>query len=269
LKYLIFSDLHANSFGLNKVLDYVSDHDIDRVFSLGDNVGYNSYPNECIDLIQKQNIESIKGNHECLVLNEISATTCKSERGQNTAFVTRNLLTESNRSFLKNLPFEKSINSDSIFIHAGFSSVYETVNTPQKAKINFGALKEKKKKIAFFGHTHRPGIYVYSNENETVETLPIDAELFIEKDKSYMINPGSCGEVRHGLPLSFVIYDDKKNTVRFELFNLSEKQIQIVNMNNKKVFGTTSFKRMPKQLKEKSKKIYYKIGKIKDGLLHC
>jgi len=82
VKYLIVSDLHANVFGLKTILNFKNNHKIDKLFFLGDIIGYNAFPKECIELFIKNNIKSIKGNHEALLLTEISFNTCGSENAQ-------------------------------------------------------------------------------------------------------------------------------------------------------------------------------------------
>jgi predicted phosphodiesterase len=265
LKYLIFADLHANKYGIKNILAFFKENGIDKMYCLGDIVGYNSYPNECVAFIKNNNIDSIKGNHECLVLDELSLSTCRSERSQNAIGVTKKILSEENRAFLKKMPDELQITQNSIGIHAGFSSVYETVNTIDKAKKNFDVLRQRGEKIAFFGHTHRPGSYVYNLKKESVTTFPIEKTLLIKEDELYLINPGTCGEPRHGLPLSFIVYDDVAGEVSFQVFDLSDENIADLKANNKRVFGTTSLKRFPRQVHEKTRKLYYKIGKIKDN----
>ncbi|MGB0775897.1 MAG: metallophosphoesterase family protein, partial [Akkermansiaceae bacterium] len=48
MKYAIVSDIHANLEALTSVLDDVSAHDVDRLICLGDVVGYNANPCECV-----------------------------------------------------------------------------------------------------------------------------------------------------------------------------------------------------------------------------
>ncbi|KAA3613254.1 MAG: metallophosphoesterase [Calditrichaeota bacterium] len=264
MKHLIFSDLHANLYGLEKVLEYASSNNINKIYCLGDLIGYNSFANECVDLIKKNNIKSIKGNHECLLLGEISMDTCKTERSQNAINVTQNLITKENSAFLKDLPVEMNI-EDSICVHAGFHSIYETINTFNKAQPNFNVLQKRGHKIAFFGHTHRPGVYSKKIGTENIDQIGFEKTLFLDDQNLYLINPGTCGEPRHGLPYSFIVYDDEQKSIDFEIFQLSANQMESVKKNNRKIFGTTSFKRLPNQVKEKSRKLYYKIGKIKDN----
>ena len=51
MKYAIISDLHANLEALEAVLADMRPH-ADAVICLGDIVGYNANPNECLELVQ-------------------------------------------------------------------------------------------------------------------------------------------------------------------------------------------------------------------------
>jgi len=60
---LILSDVHANLTALDAVLEDAGP--IDRVWCLGDIVGYGPDPNECIERIRSlPNLICVKGNHD-------------------------------------------------------------------------------------------------------------------------------------------------------------------------------------------------------------
>ena len=59
----IFSDLHGNLIALEKLISLQSD--IENWISLGDNINYGPWSNECVDILEsKLNCKSIMGNHE-------------------------------------------------------------------------------------------------------------------------------------------------------------------------------------------------------------
>ena len=63
MRTVIFSDLHGNLVALEKLISLHSD--IENWISLGDNVNYGPWSNECIDILEsKINCKSIMGNHE-------------------------------------------------------------------------------------------------------------------------------------------------------------------------------------------------------------
>ena len=63
-KIAFISDIHGNYEALKVVLDYLDKNKIDRIYSLGDVVGYNCQINEVCEELQKRKIPNIFGNHD-------------------------------------------------------------------------------------------------------------------------------------------------------------------------------------------------------------
>jgi len=71
MKYLIFSDVHSNLEALQAVEAYARRRKIDAYIFLGDLVGYNASPNECIQHIQRFSpIFMVRGNHDKAVAGQ-------------------------------------------------------------------------------------------------------------------------------------------------------------------------------------------------------
>lgn len=63
MRTVIFSDLHGNIIALEKLISLHTD--IKNWISLGDNINYGPWSNECVDILEsKLNCKSILGNHE-------------------------------------------------------------------------------------------------------------------------------------------------------------------------------------------------------------
>jgi len=70
MKYAIISDIHANLEALSKVLDKCKEEGVEKYICLGDIVGYNANPKECLQLIRGLDlIGCVKGNHDEYVSN--------------------------------------------------------------------------------------------------------------------------------------------------------------------------------------------------------
>jgi predicted phosphodiesterase len=65
LIYAIISDIHANAEALKAVLD-VDREKIEQIVCLGDVVGYNTEPNECVEILKQRSIPTILGNHDAV-----------------------------------------------------------------------------------------------------------------------------------------------------------------------------------------------------------
>lgn len=60
----VISDIHGNIFALNEVIKQIKDNNINRVYFLGDFVGYYYHPKQVFDELKKLNTTMIMGNHE-------------------------------------------------------------------------------------------------------------------------------------------------------------------------------------------------------------
>lgn len=64
----IISDIHANELALEAVLEDAEAHGVERIWCLGDIVGYGSDPVACLAQVKEIAQHVIKGNHEQAVL---------------------------------------------------------------------------------------------------------------------------------------------------------------------------------------------------------
>ena len=64
MRYAVICDVHSNLEALEAVLAEIKNQRIDRVVHLGDIVGYNANPNECVEICMSENITSIMGNYD-------------------------------------------------------------------------------------------------------------------------------------------------------------------------------------------------------------
>lgn len=64
MKYAIIADIHANWEGLQTVLADAQANKVTHYACLGDVVGYNANPKECLDVIRKMDMPVVKGNHD-------------------------------------------------------------------------------------------------------------------------------------------------------------------------------------------------------------
>ena len=69
MRYLIVSDIHANIHAFDAVLGRASD--FDKIWCLGDVVGYGPYPNECIQKLQEFPHVCVAGNHDWAALDRL------------------------------------------------------------------------------------------------------------------------------------------------------------------------------------------------------
>jgi predicted phosphodiesterase len=64
MRVAVFSDIHSNSLALINVLEDIKKEDFDKIFCLGDLVGYGPSPNRVIEIMRNSEIPTIIGNYD-------------------------------------------------------------------------------------------------------------------------------------------------------------------------------------------------------------
>lgn len=64
MKIAVISDIHGNHYALEAVMDDMRKEKVEKVFVLGDTVGYYYAPDIVFDLLEEWDYTLIKGNHE-------------------------------------------------------------------------------------------------------------------------------------------------------------------------------------------------------------
>lgn len=105
----IFGDLHANSQATEAVLADIEAANLDRVYCLGDLVGYGANPSETIDLVRNRDIPTIMGNYDDGVGFDRDDCGCaykddgERERGQRSLIWTRAEVDAERKQWLQSL----------------------------------------------------------------------------------------------------------------------------------------------------------------------
>jgi len=229
VRYLIFSDLHANLEALQAVLAQ-SAGVYDRALCCGDLVGYGADPNPVCDWVRLNCAAVVRGNHD-------RASTGQDDLewfnpvARNAAMWTLQALTPENAGYILALPRGPlTVESFQLF-HGSPCDEDEYVIAAGEADQAFSYLETR---VAFFGHTHVQGGFIWNQSRvETIlhppnrgdsQALPIDPEC------AYMINPGSTGQPRDGDPrAAYALYDTeaKEVTYRRVVYDVAAAQRKI------------------------------------------
>jgi len=202
--YAIFGDIHANLEALQTVLKDAASAGATHYVCIGDVVGYNANPHECVEIVQQLECPVVKGNHdEQAVMNDdLSAFNPLAAKA---LAWTRENLTENDKSWLRDLRMTRQVRD--------FTVVHSTLDTPQHWGYVFNQLDASASfsyqhtNVCFFGHTHVPRAYI---RDTSVLSLPLD-KLTTEMGKKYFINVGSVGQPRDGdWRSAYTLYDPNK-----------------------------------------------------------
>ena len=172
MKLALISDVHANVEALEATLNDIALRSVPRIVFLGDIVGYNTKPTECIALLRRANVLSIAGNHDCAACGRITTASFSSTAARAVAW-TRARMTRDDLAFLGALPLKATIDGALIAVHGalhpetGCESV--RLDTDERRLLTFKALMAHPSgaRICAFGHTHDAAVYEFRNGRMT------------------------------------------------------------------------------------------------------
>ena len=221
MRIAVIADIHANLEALQAVLERIHRLKVDEIVCLGDIVGYNANPNECVDIVRKEKILSVLGNHDACA-SGLEEPYRFNPLAQRALLWTREHLTEVNRSFLLELPRETRAHDHFLF-HGSIHNTNRYILSRDDIEDNFQSLAALPGavKLGFFGHTHVRTAFI---EHRGVISRELSLDLSISPEKRYLINPGSVGQPRDGDPrAAFLVYD---STDHFIIFHRVEYDIR-------------------------------------------
>jgi predicted phosphodiesterase len=213
MRTAIISDIHANLYGLRAFMQAVERLRVQRTLCLGDIVGYNPWPNECVRIIMDNAIPCIMGNHDRVAAGFVEPDEFNS-MAREAILWTRRVITEESRDFLMGLPDRYDVDASTIMVHGSPRDPDEYILTTGVARENMMFMKKEIGAcLGFFGHTHVPGIFDLTEGN----IIPVrDGKMDLKKGSICLVNPGSIGQPRDGQPgASFLVHDDEQETVEF------------------------------------------------------
>jgi predicted phosphodiesterase len=213
MRYALISDLHANLEALTAVLSEIDTLGIKNIVCLGDLVGYNTSPNECVEIIRERGIRCIMGNHDSRVAG-VETPDDFNYQALEALQWTRGVLTKENANFLKKLPRTLFIDERFLIFHGWLNDTDSYIFGARDAMKNFRLLKRyKKTNLCFFGHTHKSTTYVGMDGAVEINSGKV---VKISKKQDYLINPGAVGQPRDRDPrASFAVYDTRESSVTF------------------------------------------------------
>jgi predicted phosphodiesterase len=207
MRFAIFSDIHANLEALEAVLADAQARKCTRFVCLGDVVGYNANPHECVKRIRELDCPIVKGNHDEQA-SLVESSNDFNELAERAIQWTRDNLTEEDKAWLRDLPLRKQVRD--------FTIVHATLDMPARWGYVFNNLDAaasftyQHTSICFFGHTHVPMVFI---RDEGVRREQKEY-LHIEPAMKYFINTGSVGQPRDGnWRAAYCIYHSENNLV--------------------------------------------------------
>ncbi len=207
MRFAIFSDIHSNLEAFEAVLADARDNNCTDFVCLGDVVGYNANPHECVERVREMDCPVVKGNHDEQA-SLLESSRDFNEMAEAAIQWTRDHLTEADKEWLRDLKLQRQVRD--------FTIVHATLDTPEQWGYVFNNLDAaasftyQHTPVCFFGHTHVPMAFI---RDEGMQRRQID-KLRIEPGNKYFINVGSVGQPRDGdWRAAYCIYHIESNLV--------------------------------------------------------
>lgn len=207
MKFAIIADIHANLDALEVVLKDTKEQGCTHYVCLGDVVGYNANPHECLEIVREMGMPCVKGNHDeyCSSGEDLAGF------NPHAAFAvewTRAQLNEEEKAWLRDLRYSR--------LYQGFTLVHATLDGPQRWGYVFDKLAAaasftyQNTPLCFFGHTHVPVAFM----RDTMVRGGTYSKFKIEPGKKYFVNVGAVGQPRDNDPrAAYVVYDATEGTI--------------------------------------------------------
>ena len=220
MRIAVLSDIHSNLAALEAVRDDLQS--VDEIWVLGDIVGYGPQPNEVIRALQQMGARSVLGNHDGAAIGTVDPNDFNPD-AKTAVEWTATVLDPNARTYLASLP-EMRVSGDLTAVHGSpREPVWEYITSTAVAAANLASFRTW---LCLFGHTHIPAIFRASDGH--VEAISATAGDPVRLDaRRALINPGSVGQPRDGIPESaYAILDDRDATVEFHrvAYDIAETQ---------------------------------------------
>ena len=182
MQIAFISDIHGNIDALKAVFKEIVRLKIKKIFCLGDILNYYYQPDKCIDILIKNNVSCIKGNHETvffLTLKDKKKKLFFCNLYGNSIYINHKKLSNKHILFLKKLKSQKkiTINKKKFLLAHGSPWNANFYFYPNSKKKWFNKIASYKFDYIILGHTH----------------IPMKAKI---NKQLTVFNPGSVGQPR-------------------------------------------------------------------------
>jgi diadenosine tetraphosphatase ApaH/serine/threonine PP2A family protein phosphatase len=217
MRIIVVADIHSNREAFEAVLAHAESGPacpaggpIDRLWCLGDVVGYAADPAACIALLRRYPHTAVVGNHDLAAVRELGTGDFNIVAARAAAW-TADHLSPDERQYLSSLPL--------VVVEDEFTLVHGTLRHPVWEYLLSGDaaaehLRLQDTPYSLVGHSHVPFVVV---ENE--ESLPVlvplkDGDVIQLGEGRIILNPGGVGQPRDGDPrASYAVYDSEARTI--------------------------------------------------------
>jgi predicted phosphodiesterase len=184
--------IHGNIEALKEVGKDIESQQCDKVYCLGDVVGYGAYPHECIQYVRERKWPTLMGNHEDAVLHP-NITEVFMPNARHAIYYTLGAVTNEDKKWMATLPISLE-EPDFQLVHGSPAEAkgkawQKYILTVEEANDAFAVMKRP---WCFVGHTHIPAV--------VFKTIPLsyvkEGKGKLDKTVPAIVNVGTVGQPR-------------------------------------------------------------------------
>ena len=204
MRTLIVSDIHSNLEALDAVLAHADrEGGFDRIWCLGDLVGYGPDPSACLGLLREFDLVAVAGNHDYAAAGVIDASDFNGAAYAAIQWTAEQLAAD-DKSFLAGLPMV-SQQPPFTLVHGSLRDpIVEYLTHPSQALATLELLTTP---YCLVGHSHYPFICRENAGRPLFQALPDGQPVALDGERC-IVNPGSVGQPRDRDPRSgYAVFD--------------------------------------------------------------
>ncbi len=205
MRCAILGDIHGNLQALEAVLADAREYGCTEFHCLGDVVGYNANPSECLEIVRNLPGACVLGNHDQAAFGEYSLEGFSSSASVSLEW-TRGVLNADQKAWLGSLRLQRQIRKTTL-VHATLDSPesWGYVRTDFEAQLSLACQLTP---LCFIGHTHVPKSFG-QGVGEMLLFENVDG-VELPRSPKLLINAGSVGQPRDGdWRAAYMIHDEE------------------------------------------------------------
>ena len=206
MRIAVLSDIHSNLVALDAVLAHLGS--VDAIWQLGDVVGYGPDPDGVVARLAEVGAVGVRGNHDAAAVGGSEIEWFNPDARAAIEW-TRTRISANTKAWLEDLP-ERLVETDYTLVHGSpREPLWEYITSSPVARANLTFVTTR---FALHGHTHLPIVWA-EEDGRIVSIAPGDGSTFT-LDGRALLNPGSVGQPRDGIPeSSCMVIDSDRDLV--------------------------------------------------------
>ncbi|WP_210455356.1 metallophosphoesterase family protein [Vibrio crassostreae] len=230
MKIAVLSDVHSNSYALEKAIEAIELENVDEVVFLGDLLTYGCNVQDSIELLtaysRKRKVHFIKGNHDQIYFDMQAGKDFQYKPFPDFILESALYTAKQLEHDLKNtFKWRESVVISNVFFsHAnalGYGD-WSYLNNVQDIMDTSKVIFKRGYLGGVFGHTHRPNL-IFCRDGKDIKNIPIIGNKVVFSSipgKCFIANPGSVGQPR-GMEPSVLFIDINHFSLEFEVREIS------------------------------------------------